>query len=170
VGYLETSNDLDKAFDEAEVSQTNYPRRLPAGDYVGVVTKVNLGESTKPWVDTALHVELTTNDGATAEHEVEVAPLTGKDGEISPGKIKFLKWQLQALGYEGKYSDLEYELDALYGRYVDFQVKTSEGSKTNPHTGKPYINREVVLKNPAEGFPNGATNEQEDAGGYLDVY
>ena len=155
MGILNISDDLDEQFEEATVGGA----RLPAGTYTGSVTGVTLATGDgvwKPWIDTALQVTLTTDEGSAVQ-QYELAPLTGKDGAISPGKLKFIKWQLGALGYEGKFKNLEAAIlnGQFHGNVVEFEVKESEGS-LNSKTGLPYINREIVLKNFVEAGLGGS--------------
>ena len=140
MGILNLDDSIDEAFEEAEVGSG----RLADGKYDGVVKGVKIEPSKTPWIDMQLSVQLEAQQGGTTFANIELSPLTDKEGNISRGKLKFLKWQLQSLGYTGKLSDLEYNLEGLFGAGVTFEVKTTEG-RTNPKTGKPYMNREVVM-------------------------
>ena len=135
------SEAFDEMFDATEVGGG----RLEDGKYEGTVTAVAIRDSVRSWVDAELSVTLTTDDGSKAFADIEVSPLTTKDGQLSQGKIKFLKWQLQALGYNGKLSELEYNLESLFGARVTFEVKSEESTKLNPKTGRPYVNRQTVI-------------------------
>lgn len=120
--------------------------RLPDSDYYGTVVRASLKESRKPWVDIELVVQVKeANSGITTFCSVEVTPLTNKDGDISQGKLKFLKWQLDVLGYNGALKDLEDHVHSLVGSQVEFNISTELGARINPKTGQPYENRYVKL-------------------------
>lgn len=154
---------MDQEYEETEVGSGG-GGLLPAGDHTGTVVAAEVRESRKPWVDAELSVKLQITEGEhagkTTFADIELAPLTGKDGQLSKGKLKFVKWQLEALGYEGKLSELEYHVPELYGAVVEFEQKVftyldisgnpvpmnGRQPRINEQTGKPYIDREVTLK------------------------
>lgn len=168
---------LDEEYDEVEAA-TGTGGLLPAGEYTGTVVTAEVRESRVPWIDAELAVKLQVTEG---EHEgkvtfcdIEVAPLTDKSGQPSKGKLKYVKWQLEALGYEGKLSEVEYAVGGLVGAQVKFEQKVvdyldAEGNpvpmngrdpRINDKTGKPYIDREVTLREnvlPGVGAASAAT-------------
>lgn len=146
MGILNISAELDEQFENTAVGAA----RLPVGSYRGSVTGVKVvagNDVWKPWIDVALQVTLTTDEGTTST-QIELAPLTSKDGSTSPGKLKFVKWQLSALGYEGKLRDLEEAIlrGDFHGNVIDFEVKEEVSTSINPKTNQPYVNRETLLK------------------------
>ncbi len=141
MGILNLDDNIDAAFDDVEVGKG----RLSDGEYDGVVKAVRIEPGRKPWVETQLTIELEAQKGGVAFADIEVAPLTDKEGNLSKGKLKFLKWQLESLGYEGKLSNLEYNLEGLFGAGVKFKVESTIQNKINPKTGKNYTNTDVVL-------------------------
>ena len=147
--------DFDSEFEEVKVGEGGEYKPLEAGIYEGVVQSAEIRESRKPWVDAelSLKIQVDSDDqkGKITFADIEVAPLTQKDKETgqlvpSKGKLKFLKWQLNSLGYDGKLSDLEYNTHGLVGARVEFEQKVVESSRINTNTGKPFIDREVVLR------------------------
>ena len=141
MGILNLDDNIDAAFDDVEVGKG----RLSDGEYDGVVKAVNIQPGRKPWVDQQLSVTLEAQKGGVAFADIELAPLTDREGNLSKGKLKFLKWQLESLGYQGKLSELEYNLEGLFGAGVKFKVETTIQDKVNPNTGKNYTNTDVVL-------------------------
>lgn len=144
--------DLDEAFDATESGPpADGEGLLPAGEYQGVVVSAEVRDPKyKTWRDGELSIKLQVTEGEHAGKntfcDVETAPLTNKEGASSPGKLKFLKWQLEALGYNGKLSELPGQAQNLMGAVVSFEQKIEEQDKINPKTGDKYVNREVVLK------------------------
>lgn len=136
--------DLDDMFEAAEVGGTYV--RVEDGTHEGTITAAAVRESKKPWRDAEFYVCITTPEGGEVHHTVEVAPLVGKDGNISTGKVKWLKWQLQACGFDGKLSELESQAESLMGNRVKFEISSEESTNINEKTGKPYINRDIVVK------------------------
>lgn len=138
---------------------------LQDGQYNGVVLQARLGESRKPWVDVALLVQVQDHEsGASAWSETEVLPLTDGDGDPHPKKLKFLKWQLEALGYDGSLEDLEERVLTFSGRQVTFDVTTKPSTKINPNTGLPYTNRDVKLLRPYDGELEGSPGGDDLSG------
>jgi hypothetical protein len=148
MGILNISADLDKQFED---TNTSGGARLDPGTYRATITNIRVvtgSDVWKPWMNAALQVSFSTDQGGcVAQYELE--PLTSKDGSISPGKLKFLKWQLASLGYEGKLADLEDTImrGEFHGNVVNIEVKESVSQRVNPNTGEPYKNREVLAKN-----------------------
>lgn len=148
MGILNISDELDDQFEDTKLGEGG--SRLGSGTYEGTITDVKLvtGDDVwKPWIDVALSVKFNTDEGSISQ-QYEVMPLTGKDGNVSPGKLKFIKWQLSALGYEGKLKDLEDAIlqGTFHGNRVKFEVKETVSTSINQKTGKPYVNTEVVAK------------------------
>jgi hypothetical protein len=155
--------------DEAESQR---PRR-ESGTYEVEVTSVAIEDNPKPWIEKGLKVKARFLDDIAGEHEclIELSPCTGKDGSISPGKIKFLRWQLGALGLD--HEELAFQLFGIIGNRYEAQYKVDDGlnedgtprnpkANLNPHTGKPYINRDLVFKKKIES-PAEVAEQQEGA-------
>lgn len=136
-------SELDSAYNEIPRGGAG---RLPDGSYYGTVTRVSLKESRKKWIDIELVAQVKeAKTGITSFVAVEVTPLTNRDGDISQGKLKFLKWQLDVLGYNGSLSGLEDHLHELTGVGVEFNISTELSTRINQKTGQPYENRSVKL-------------------------
>lgn len=140
---------------EAAREITGEGRGLPPGTYPMTVQSATIGASDKPWMDAQLDVELVTTDGQVDHLIMEVAPLTNKDGEVSKGKLGFLKGQLKKLGYDGPLSRLEYSLDTFRGAVVKVEIKDEPQKKRNANgdlevqrkpDGTPWTNHEVKIK------------------------
>lgn len=133
---------------------------LPEGEYTGVVLSAEVRPGMKPWVDAELSLKLQVTE--PAEHaekvtfcDIELAPNTDKEGNPSPGKLGFVKGQLEKLGYTGKLSEVEYQVNTFLGATVKFRQKVDDHldengnpdqyARINPNTGQPYIDREVYL-------------------------
>lgn len=151
--------DLDEAFANATPSSEPAavePEKktgglLPAGNYEGAIVGAEVRAGFKPWVERELSLRLTVDQGEHAGRttfaDVELAPLTGRDGQVSDGKMRYLKWQItDVLGYEGKLSELDQHASQFVGTRVSFEQKVTLAAKINPSTGTPYENREVTLK------------------------
>ena len=154
-----TTIDLDKAFAEATPSsepaavETERPSGglLPAGNYEGVVVSAEVRKGFRPWVEQELSLRLQVDagefNGRTTFCDIELAPLTGRDGGISEGKVRYVKWQItDVLGYDGVLSELSQHAHGFAGTRVAFEQKVTPATKINPATGMPYENREVTLK------------------------
>ena len=183
---MTTMTDLDQAFaaatpsSEAPAPETEAPKGLlPAGTYEGVITTAEVRKGFRPWVDQELSLRLTVaggeHDGRTTFCDIEIAPLKGRDGGISEGKVRYVKWQItDILGYEGTLSELGNHTDTFVGLKLQFEQKVTPSLKVNPNTGKPYENREVTLRqslgrveaaavNTADFYPvNTPTAEDDD--------
>lgn len=119
----------------------------------------------RTWVDVELVVTFQNEAGAKAWHHIELAPLTDKDGNVSPGKLGFVKSQLEAMGFLGKLSELEYQVNGLLGAKVRINVNDVASTKLNPKTNKPYVNREIYANEliaPGVGGSTGAQAVAED--------
>jgi len=138
---------------DAEDSQK--PRR-DSGEYVVEVTSVAIADNPTTWIEKALMVEAKFLDdiGGEAKVRIELSPCTARDGGLSAGKIKFLRWQLGALGLDA--DELAFQLFGIIGnkykgRYTVDDGLNADGSlkrpgaNLNPHTNKPYINRDLVF-------------------------
>lgn len=155
---MTTMTDLDAAFASATSStdpmpaETDAPKGLlPAGTYEGVVQSAEVRKGFRPWVEQELslrlHVTGGEHDGRTTFCDIEIAPLSGRDGGISEGKVRYVKWQItDVLGYDGALSELARHTEQFIGTKVSFEQKVTLAAKVNPTTGKPYENREVTLK------------------------
>lgn len=148
---------LDAAFAAATTSpepptDSDAPRALlPAGSYEGVIQSAEVRAGFRPWVEQELSLRIQIkggeHDGRTTFCDIELAPLTGRDGQISEGKMRYVKWQItDVLGYEGPLSDLTSFAPNVIGLRIQFDQKVSLSPKLNPRTGKPYENREVTLR------------------------
>lgn len=147
---------LDSAFAKADSSQKAEPSGggaglLPAGQYEGVVVSAEVRDGFRPWVEQELSLRLTVDAGAhsgsTTFCDIEIAPLTTKDGTISEGKMNYVRWQItDVLGYDGKLSELAQHASRFIGARLAFEQKITLANKINPNTGAPYENREVTLK------------------------
>ena len=156
---------LDSAFDEVEAQKNEGPGGLPPeGEYEGVILSAEVGESVKSWIDAELKLKLQVDEGQYSGKvtfaDIELAPCTDREGNPSKGKLGFVKGQLAALGYTGKLSEVEYNLNSFIGARVKFRQKvdthlddagnvvpyaSGKMPKLNPHTNKPYEDREVYL-------------------------
>jgi hypothetical protein len=153
-----TMTDLDAAFAAATPSSEPAPADdaapkglLPAGTYEGTITSAEVRKGFRPWVEQELSLRLTVtggeHDGRTTFCDIEIAPLTGRDGGISEGKVRYVKWQItDVLGYTGALSEMAQHTANFVGAKVRFEQKISLSPKVNPNTGKPYENREVTLR------------------------
>jgi hypothetical protein len=148
---------LDEAFAAATPSTEPAPAEeapktlLPAGQYEGVIQSAEVRSGFRPWVEQELSLRLQVkggeHDGRTTFCDIEIAPLTGRDGNISDGKVRYVKWQItDVLGYDGTLSDLGQHAGGFIGMKVSFEQKISLSPKVNPRTGQPYENREVTLR------------------------
>ena len=160
---MATDEELDALYEEAEVP-TGGGGLLPAGSYTGTVISAEVRDSKTPWIDEELSLKLQVTEGdhagKTTFCDIELKPLTDKNDQPSKGKVKFVKWQLEALGYDGKLSEVKFGVAGLYGAVVEFEQKVTdyldaEGNpvgmngrqpRINENTGKPYVDREVTLK------------------------
>lgn len=149
---------IPNAINEAlkkDAEQSARPRR-DSGEYLVEVTSVAIADNPTSWIEKALLVDAKFLDETGGDHKVriELAPCTDKTGNISPGKIKFLRWQLGALGLDPE--NLAFELFGIIGntyksRYTVDDGLNEDGSlkrpgaNLNPHTGKPYINRDLIF-------------------------
>ncbi|MCW2925319.1 MAG: hypothetical protein JWM98_2723 [Thermoleophilia bacterium] len=129
---------------------------LPAGEYEGVVVSAEVRSGFRPWVEQELSLRLQVDtgeaSGRTTFCDIELAPLTGRDGGISEGKVRYVKWQItDVLGYDGVLSELGQHAAAFAGTRVSFEQKITLAAKVNPATGTPYENREVTLKQRLSG-------------------
>lgn len=154
---------LDEEYEAAEAA-TGTGGLLPAGEHEGTIVESEIRDSRKPWVENELmlKIEITEGEhkGKTTFCDIEVNPLTDKSGQPSKGKLKYLKWQLESLGYEGKLSELEFHVGEFIGAQVKFEQKVYDyldaagnpvamngrDPRINDKTGKPYIDREVTLR------------------------
>ncbi|MCW2928999.1 MAG: hypothetical protein JWM86_2967 [Thermoleophilia bacterium] len=155
---MTTMTDLDAAFASATPStepapvETDAPKGLlPAGEYTGVIQSAEVRSGFRPWVERELSLRLTVEGGEHAGRttfcDIEIAPLSARDGGISEGKLRYVKWQItDVLGYDGQLSGLDQHAPSLVGLRVSFEQKITLAAKVNPSTGKPYENREVTLK------------------------
>jgi hypothetical protein len=124
---------------------------LPAGEFTGTVVSAEVRSGFRPWVEQELSLRLQVDSGEftgrTTFCDIEIAPLTGRDGGISEGKLKYVKWQItDVLGYDGALSALGDHAQTFIGSKVSFEQKITLAAKINPNTGTPYENREVTLK------------------------
>lgn len=162
------ATDLDAAF--ASATPTTEPEAiapertgglLPAGEYEGVVAGAEVRSGFRPWVEQELSLRLTVDsgefNGRTTFCDIELAPLTGRDGQISSGKVGYVKWQItDVLGYDGVLSELGQHASEFIGTRVSFEQKITLAAKVNPATGTPYENREVTLKAKLGAAPAGS--------------
>jgi hypothetical protein len=175
------TNDLDAAF--ASATPTQEPEvvepptgggLLPAGEYEGVVASAEVRSGFRPWVEQELSLRLTVDtgefNGRTTFCDIELAPLTGRDGQISQGKVGYVKWQItDVLGYDGKLSELTGHTDQFIGTRVSFEQKITLAMKINPSTGTPYENREVTLKAKLGAAPAGSAGFPAGSAGAIDT-
>ncbi|MCW2962624.1 MAG: hypothetical protein JWM25_1836 [Thermoleophilia bacterium] len=153
------TNNLDEAFAKAtpssEPAQPEAEKTggglLPAGEYEGVIVGAEVRSGFRPWVEQELSLRLSVDsgefNGRTTFCDIELAPLTGRDGGISEGKVRYVKWQItDVLGYDGVLSELAQHTGQFVGTRIAFEQKISLAAKVNPATGTPYENREVTLK------------------------
>lgn len=153
---------LDSVYNEVEAAKApaGGGGLLPEGEYTGVILSAEVRPGMKPWVDAELSLKLQVTE--PAEHaekvtfcDIELAPNTDKSGNPSPGKLKFVKGQLENLEYSGKLSEVEYQTNSFLGATVEFRQKVDDhieedGSfdgyaRINPNTNKPYVDREVYI-------------------------
>ena len=134
---------------------SNKPFR-ESGTYGVEVTSVAIADSPTSWINKALMVEVKFLDEIAGTHKVriELDPCTDKTGNLSAGKIKFLRWQLGALGLNAE--ELAFELFGIIGNHYEAKYTVDDGlnpdgsfkrpnANLNPHTQKPYINRDLVF-------------------------
>lgn len=169
-----TMTDLDAAFasatpsNEAPAPETDAPKGLlPAGTYEGSIAGAEVRSGFRPWVEQELSLRLTVEGGEFAGRttfcDIEIAPLSGRDGGISEGKVKYVKWQItDVLGYDGALSDLGNHASQFVGARVSFEQKVTLAAKINPNTGTPYENREVTLKTRLSGAAPAAAIDTSD--------
>lgn len=140
------ASDIDALYEATELSTGG--AKLPDGIYTGTVNSIKVEPSPDymTWCDYLVKGSV-KNDQGMSFFEFELSPLRGKDGEPSLGKIKFVKWQLEALGYKGRIGEVEFHLGNLIGNEVEFEVKSTVSAKLNPKTNQPYINKETLIKN-----------------------
>ncbi|MBC7461673.1 MAG: hypothetical protein H7287_09960 [Thermoleophilia bacterium] len=163
------ATDLDAVFASATPTTTEpepvAPERtgglLPAGEYEGVVAGAEVRSGFRPWVEQELSLRLTVDagefNGRTTFCDIELSPLHGRDGQISSGKVGYLKWQItDVLGYDGVLSELDQHAGTFVGTRVSFEQKITLAAKVNPATGTPYENREVTLKAKLGAAPAGS--------------
>lgn len=146
----EIANALKK---DAETSRR--PSR-DSGEYEVEVTSVAIADNPTGWIEKALMVEVKYLDeaGGDFKYRLELAPCKDKTGNISPGKIRFLRWQLNALGLD--HEEIAFQLFGIIGNKYKVKYTVDNGlnedgslkrpnANLNPHTGKPYINRDMVF-------------------------
>lgn len=151
---------LDGEFAEAEAI-TGGGTRWPTGVRTVTIENAELGPSPKPWIDTQLSITLADPDGSKDFINMEVAPLTLKDGTISKGKLGFLKGQLQKMGYPENLtlSALEFNLDKLKGAVVvvqvtnDPQTDAAGNVKLKPNSDEPWTNHEIKVQELVSASP-----------------
>jgi hypothetical protein len=165
------SNDISAAL-KKDAEESNKPRR-ESGEYEVEVTSVAIADNPTTWIEKALMVEAKFLDdiGGTEKVRIELAPCTARDGGLSPGKIKFLRWQLGALGLDA--DEIAFQLFGIIGnrykgRYTVDDGLNEDGSlkrpnaNLNPHTGKPYINRDLIFLEKLESTKQDADAEAPD--------
>jgi hypothetical protein len=156
-----------------DAEDSNKPRR-ESGEYQVEVTSVAIADNPTTWIEKALMVEAKFLDeiGGTHKVRIELSPCTARDGGLSPGKIKFLRWQLGALGLDA--DEIAFQLFGIIGnrykgRYTVDDGLNEDGSlkrpgaNLNPHTGKPYINRDLIFLEKLESDKQDADAEAPDA-------
>lgn len=169
-----TTSALDAAFaaatPSAEEPVEEAPKAgglLPAGEYTGTVVNAEVRKGFRPWVEQELSLRLQVDAGEfmgrTTFCDIELAPLTGREGGISEGKVKYVKWQItDVLGYDGQLSALADHAHTFVGAKLSFEQKIRLAAKINPQTGTPYENREVTLKSfLGKADPAAAVNTQD---------
>ena len=136
--------------------QTSRRPARSSGEYEVEITSVAIADNPVAWIEKALMVDVKYLDdiGGDFKFRLELAPCTDKAGNISPGKIRFLRWQLSALGLDA--DEIAFQLFGIIGnrykvRYTVDNGLNEDGSlkrpnaNLNPHTGKPYINRDMIF-------------------------
>ncbi len=163
------SSDITNALKQ-DAENSNKPRR-ESGEYIAEVTSVAIADNPVSWIDKALMVEVKFLDdiGGDYKFRLELAPCTDKTGSISPGKIRFLRWQLGALGLD--VDEIAFQLFGIIGNQYKTRYTVDDGlnedgsfkrpnANLNPHTGKPYVNRDLIflekVETPAEVSDEGA--------------
>ena len=165
-----------------DAEQSSKPRR-ESGEYLAEVTSVAIADNPVSWIDKALMVDVKFLDEIGGDHKVriELQPCTDKNGNISPGKIKFLRWQLSALELDP--DELAFQLFGIIGNQYKVRYTVDNGlnedgtpknpsAKLNPHTGKPYVNRDMVFLGrhiPDTNADTGEPVEPDDAGDSADT-
>ncbi len=137
------SADIAAAFESAELGGA----KLEDGNYVGTIRSLKVEEGKMYGRDAVVLKGSVGNEEGMAFFDIELSPLTDKEGNLSAGKVKFLKWQLDAMGFKGSIEDLEFHLANLIDNEVDFEVRSKVSAKINEKTGQPYINTDTVIKN-----------------------
>lgn len=138
---------MDEAFEKAKVGA----KKMEAGIHEATIAKLEFvadkEQIKRPWVDVELVITLEDESGGKAWHRIELMPLTDKDGNPSPGKLGYVKGQLENMGYHGKLSQLENSIGNLLGAKVRISVEDKQG-KARPADkgGGHYINREVYVQ------------------------
>lgn len=153
------SNDISAAL-KKDAEDSARPHR-PTGEYEVEVTSVAIADNPTTWIEKALMVEAKFLDdlGGTQKVRIELAPCTAKDGSLSTGKIKFLRWQLGALGLDP--DEIAFQLFGIIGNHYKAKYTADDGldangeprperKDRNPHTGKPYINKDLVFNSKIE--------------------
>lgn len=140
---------------KVDEENSHKPRR-ESGEYLVEVTGVGIADKPVAWIDKALMIEAKFLDDIGGDHKVrlELSPCTDQQGAISPGKIRFLRWQLEALQLDAE--ELAFQVYGVIGNVYKCRYTVDDGinedgtykrpnAKLNPHTGKPYINRDLVF-------------------------
>lgn len=143
------SSNLDDEYEKAKPVAA----KVDPGVYNMTITKLEIvterEKIREPWIDVLLVISLEDEEtGGKAWHRLELMPLTTKDGVPSPGKLGFVKGQLENMGYTGKFSDFEYHVNELQGAKVRVEVKDTpdRNGRKNPKTGNVYTNRECYIQ------------------------
>lgn len=139
---------LEAAFADAGVFTSEGGARMPIGSHVVVVEscEVRVGEDARPkYADASLNVKVKNESGEVAFGDWEVSPLTNKQGEVSEGKVRFLKTILTNLGYDKPLSQLPVNAGGLVGSRVRVDVSEELSKKMNPDTNEPYRNRRLFV-------------------------
>jgi hypothetical protein len=107
--------------------------KIQPGEYNGTVESMAIQPHKHFDGVTELAFGITMDDGPTVHGGIETSPFKTKDGEHSPGKVKFAKWQIKSvLGYKGSLADLPSVAQSYVGKRVRFRLKAAPSGYLEP--------------------------------------
>ena len=130
---------------------------LGEGTYEATITGMNIktGDDARPaWATKSIEFVF-ESDGDRAIWNCELEPLQLKDGSYNDRAISIAMNNIENMGHN--WNDVDSKDDfvsgaeqfalsgSALGAVVEIKVTEKESASTNPHTGKPYVNRYVYV-------------------------
>lgn len=130
---------------------------LPAGKHEVIVggAEIKLGDEARPgWATKSVSFRL-QNDEGVVFWDVELSPLTKKDGEENEGAIGMFMSSIENLGHDfgdvDSVDDFSREVEQFVmngggiGARVSINIVKRPSNRINPNTGSPYMNTTVYV-------------------------